>query len=77
MRQFHELRTSLTSTLNLILNGVYSFWYGINSLTTYTKSQVNLGHIHLWVMLTSSLRALVNNPVKKIFIGKEIKKKKN
>ena len=27
-------RTSLTSTINLILNSLHSFWYGINSLTT-------------------------------------------
>ena len=35
MRQFHELRTSLTLKLNLILNGLQSFRHGINSLITY------------------------------------------
>ena len=34
MGKFHSLRTSLKSTLNLILNGLRSLRNGINSLTT-------------------------------------------
>ena len=46
MRKFYLLRTSLTSTLNLILNGLCSFRYDINSLTT----QISLFRIYCIVI---------------------------
>ena len=48
MRQFHLLRISLTSTLNLILNGLHSFRYGINSqITQFSMFRIYCNKIFL------------------------------